>query len=55
MRISGGGGNFLSPRNEDLENFEEITTQSKVEDVVKNTSPLAGEVEFVNTNLGEGL
>ena len=50
-----GGGNFLSPRNEDLENFEEITTQSKVEDVVKNTSPLAGEVEFVNTNSGEGL
>ena len=54
MRIS-GGGNFLSPRNEDLENFEKITTQSKVEDVVKNTSPLAGEVEFVNTNSGEGL
>ncbi len=51
----GGGGNFLSPRNEDLENFEKITTQSKVEDVVKNTSPLAGEVEFVNTNSGEGL
>ena len=51
----GGGGNFLSPNNEDLENFEKITTQSKVEDVVKNTSPLAGEVEFVNTNSGEGL
>ena len=50
----GGGGNLLSPRNEDLENFEKNTTQSKVEDVVKNTSPLAGEVEFVNTNSGEG-
>ena len=53
MRIS-GGGNSLRLRNEDLENFEKITTQSKVEDVVKNTSPLAGEVEFVNTNSGEG-
>ena len=53
MRIS-GGGNFLSPNNEGLENFEKITTQSKVEDVVENTSPLAGEVEFVNTNSGEG-
>ena len=54
MRISGGGGNSLRLRNESLENFEKITTQSKVEDVVRNTSPLAGEVEFVNTNSGEG-
>ena len=52
--MKGGGGTLLNSLSEGLENVEEITTQSKVEDVVKNTSPLAGEVEFVNTNSGEG-
>ena len=52
--MRGGGGTLLNSLSEGLENFEKITTQSKVEDVVKNTSPLAGEVEFVNTNSGEG-
>ena len=60
MRISGGGGNSLSPRHEGLENFEDITTQSKVEDVVKNTSPLEiSEVEncekFIPRPTGEGV
>ncbi len=52
--MRGGGETLLNSLSEGLENVEKITTQSKVEDVVNNTSPLAGEVEFVNTNSGEG-
>ena len=39
----GGGGTLLDSLREGLENVEKITTQSKVEDVVKNTSPLAAD------------
>ena len=39
----GGGGTLLDSLSEGLENVEKITTQSKVEDVVKNTSPLAAD------------
>ena len=39
----GGGETLLDSLSEGLENVEKITTQSKVEDVVKNTSPLAAD------------
>ena len=43
LQRGGGGGTLLDSLSEGLENVEKITTQSKVEDVVKNTSPLAAD------------